>query len=325
MATIVLSHRTAFQLFHSGVDFSRAKRFPDRTALLSVQSPSVQDQTRAMSVLSRYGVAKADPLHVMVARPGDRRVRTGLICHVCSCALPAKSTLALGDGVFVVSPELCFLQAAQFLTTNELVEFGYELCGAYELLGDGADYIERKAVSSVEDIGCLLRAMGGEPGVARAAWALRHVRNGARSPLEAAFTMMLILPRNEGGFGLRDIEMDWRVDVSKRARALTRRTHFYFDVYVRRARLDIEYDGFLHEEEEQKAIDEERRSALDAMKYGMITVGRASFFHKEPFARVMDRIRRKVGIRACRLPEDFDTKREQLRKFVLRRWPGASV
>ncbi len=41
--------------------------------------------------------------------------------------------------------------------------------------------------------------------------------------------------------------------------------------------------------------------------------------HAEPFARVMEVIQRKEGIRPSRLPKDFRAKQEELRKFVLRR------
>ena len=41
--------------------------------------------------------------------------------------------------------------------------------------------------------------------------------------------------------------------------------------------------------------------------------------HAEPFARVMEVIQRKEGIRPSRLPKNFKAKQEELRKFVLRR------
>lgn len=41
--------------------------------------------------------------------------------------------------------------------------------------------------------------------------------------------------------------------------------------------------------------------------------------HAELFARVMEVIQRKEGIRPSRLPKNFKAKQEELRKFVLRR------
>ena len=91
------------------------------------------------------------------------------------------------------------------------------------------------------------------------------------------------------------------------------------DAYLKRSRIDIEYNGFHHDTEENRAVDEERKNALAAMGYGIIIIGRHSFMHAEPFARVMEVIQRKEGIRPSRLPKDFRAKQEELRKFVLRR------
>ena len=137
--------------------------------------------------------------------------------------------------------------------------------------------------------------------------------------METAFVMMLTLPKNEGGLGIRALETDYEIKVANVAKGLTRRTKFYMDAYLKRSRIDIEYNGFHHDTEENRAIDEERKNALAAMGYGIITISRYSFMHTEPFARVMEVIQRKEGIRPSRLPKNFKAKQEGLRKFVLRR------
>lgn len=137
--------------------------------------------------------------------------------------------------------------------------------------------------------------------------------------METAFIMMLTLPKNEGGLGIRALETDYEIKVANIAKGLTRRAKFYMDAYLKRSRIDIEYNGFHHDTEENRAIDEERKNALAAMGYGIITISRYSFMHAEPFARVMEVIQRKEGIRPSRLPKNFKAKQEELRKFVLRR------
>ena len=137
--------------------------------------------------------------------------------------------------------------------------------------------------------------------------------------METAFVMMLTLPKNEGGLGIRALETDYEIKVANVAKGLTRRTKFYMDAYLKRSRIDVEYNGFHHDTEENRAIDEERKNALAAMGYGIITISRHSFMHAESFARVMEVIQRKEGIRPSRLPKNFKTKQEELRKFVLRR------
>lgn len=72
------------------------------------------------------------------------------------------------------------------------------------------------------------------------------------------------------------------------------------DAYLKKSRTDIEYNGFYHDAEEDRAIDEERKNALASMGYGIITVSRYSFMHASAFVRVMEAIQRKEGIRPSR-------------------------
>lgn len=138
--------------------------------------------------------------------------------------------------------------------------------------------------------------------------------------METAFVMMLTLPKSEGGLGIKGIETDYEVKVTAAAKNLTRRKKFFMDAYLKKSRTDIEYNGFYHDAEEDRAIDEERKNALASMGYGIITVSRYSFMHASSFVRVMEAIQRKEGIRPSRLPKDFQIMQEDLRLFVLRRF-----
>lgn len=138
--------------------------------------------------------------------------------------------------------------------------------------------------------------------------------------METAFVMMLTLPKSEGGLGIKGIETDYKVQVTTAAKNLTRRKKFFMDAYLKKSRTDIEYNGFYHDAEEDRAIDEERKNALASMGYGIITVSRYSFMHASSFVRVMEAIQRKEGVRPSRLPKDFQVMQEDLRQFVLRRF-----
>ncbi len=138
--------------------------------------------------------------------------------------------------------------------------------------------------------------------------------------METAFVMMLTLPKSEGGLGIKGVETDYEVKVTAAAKGLTRRKKFFMDAYLKKSRTDVEYNGFYHDAEENRAIDEERKNALASMGYGIITVSRYSFMHASAFVRVMEAIQRKEGIRPSRLPKDFQIMQEDLRLFVLRRF-----
>lgn len=242
-------------------------------------------------------------------------------CHVSSKRFSGTRFIELGDGIYVVSVELCALQAATYLPFRELVEYYFELCGAYSLETDSlTSYTERPALTSTEKLKQFFNSLTRCDGLTLARKAIQCVRDGCRSPMETAFVMMLTLPKSEGGLGIKGIETDYEVQVTAAAKALTRRKKFFMDAYLKKSRTDVEYNGFYHDAEEDRAIDEERKNALASMGYGIITVSRYSFMHASAFARVMEAIQRKEGIRPSRLPKDFQVMQEDLRQFVLRRF-----
>lgn len=153
---------------------------------------------------------------------------------------------------------------------------------------------------------------------AKALRALRYVRDGSRSPMETATVMLLVLPMREGGLGIRSVTMDHEIPVTKAARTLTRRKTLVCDAFIARCRLDIEYNGILHEQANQRIIDAERLNALDAMGYEMLVIDRAAVFGALPFRRLMASIERHARIKRRYLDERFRARQEELRTFVLR-------
>ena len=195
------------------------------------------------------------------------------------------------------------------------------MCSAYSLgTGSSTSYNERFALTSTERLKQFFNSITRCDGLALARKAIQCVRDGCRSPMETAFVMMLTLPKSEGGLGIKGIETDYEVQVTAAAKNLTRRKKFFMDAYLKKSRTDIEYNGFYHDAEEDRAIDEERKNALASMGYGIITVSRYSFMHASSFVRVMEAIQRKEGVRPSRLPKDFQIMQEDLRQFVLRRF-----
>ena len=242
-------------------------------------------------------------------------------CHVSSKRFSCSRFIELEDDIYIVGVELCALQAATYLSFRELVEYYFELCGAYSLgTGSSTSYAERFPLTSTERLKQFFNSITRCDGLALARKAIQCVRDGCRSPMETAFVMMLTLPKSEGGLGIKGIETDYEVQVTAAAKNLTRRKKFFMDAYLKKSRTDIEYNGFYHDAEEDRAIDEERKNALASMGYGIITVSRYSFMHASSFVRVIEAIQRKEGIRPSRLPKDFQIMQEDLRLFVLRRF-----
>ena len=319
--SIVLSHNTAKAVYQAAYSVSAIGTEPCSPAKIYGARPSKELLASAADWLARHNVALDNdaPLDTTVFERANVRSITGCKCHVSSKRFAGSRFIKLADDIYIVGVELCALQAATYLPFRELVEYYFELCGAYSLGHDAStSYTERFALTSTSSLKHFFNSLIDCKGLELARKAIQCVRDGCRSPMETAFVMMLTLPRREGGLGISEIETDYEVKVTAAAKNLTRREKFYMDAYLKRSRTDIEYNGFQHDAEEDRAIDEERK--LASMGYGIITVSRYSFMHASAFARVMEAIQRKEGIRPSRLPKDFAIKQEELRQFVLRRF-----
>ncbi len=320
---IVLSHTTAKAVYQAAYSVVSPTAEPCSPALIHKARPSRELLDAAAKWLGTHGIKLDDdtPLETMVFERKNARSLSSCRSHVSSKRFSSSRFIKLTDGIHIVGVELCALQAATYLPFRELVEYYFELCGAYSLgTGQSTSYVERPALTSTAKLKHFFNALTGCTGLALARRAIACVRDGCRSPMETAFVMMLTLPKNEGGLGIKAVETDYEITVTSVAKGLTRRSKFYMDAYLKKSRTDIEYNGFQHDAEEDRAIDEERKNALAAMGYGIITVSRYSFMHADAFARVMEAIQRKEGIRPSRLPENFGVLQESLRQFVLRRF-----
>ncbi len=83
--------------------------------------------------------------------------------------------------VSIASPELTFIQMARDLDTITLVEFGYALCGTYFY----------------------------------SPWSSKGFEQ--RDPLTTKASLLTCLSGKFGGYGIRDIKLNVRVDITRKA------------------------------------------------------------------------------------------------------------
>ena len=320
MGTII-SHSTARAVWRLASKRPADGTPPSRADLLAA-TPSVAEATDLRHHLELYGlVDDATPLEVLLLSTSKAgRNPAGTVVHTTRISFPTDSFISIEGGNYLVSIELCALQAATYLTFPELVEYYYELCGAYTLYDDSNEYRERRPLTSTSRLYTFFTASKGAHGVKLACRALKYVRDRCRSPLEAAFAIMLTMPKANGGLGIRKIEADYRVELHESAKALARRRWLYLDLFLPRSKTDVEYNGFYHDENEIQAIDEERRNALASMGYNVIYINRQIFFDRMAFRRSITAIMRWEGICPSHLPLAFQIDQEELRRFVLRRY-----
>ena len=303
---------------------------PRRKGHAPSASPSRAEVAEIKTLLAGFGVAweTEGKIDIAVQSDKDRRrhMRDIVSYHVVSYAVPNASYLVIGElssGSRVLVPDaaLCFLQYASVASFCELVEFGYELCGAYELSLDvNAKYRERTAPRTVASLTRYIESVSKVRNASLALRALRYVRDGSASPMETALAMMVTLPRKLGGLGIRDVALNERVALSGKARRLAKRKSFVLDLYISRARIDVEYNGALHDDPEQRERDHERSNALGTMGYVVYTATASTFAAQLTTTRFLQGIAQRAHVRSNLLDSDFQNKQNALRLFVTRSW-----
>ena len=270
---LVLSHVTAHRFYRSRT--GRHPR-PSATKASCGMTERVAWSDSLALELFRLGIEPAPrrPLHLLFAEPGLRPSarQTGLPplrAHVQSAELPENSILRLTEHISIVSPELCFLQMARFLSLPQLMLMGYQLCGTYALLPNPDDPAKSivaqrgAALATAEALAAITRTPIGAHN-RRARIAARHIMDNAASPMEAKLAMLLCLPTAMGGYALPRPKLNPEVPLSPEAQMLYPHATVRPDLYWADARFDVEYDGDTHESAESRMKDAARRNALEA-------------------------------------------------------------
>lgn len=319
---VVLSHHTAWLFHHAPHRFEITTSKSD----YGIGEPGLTPQKivqRVRKVLRDCGIHQDDLeyLDILVPFAQDRVSARSVRPHVFGSIISARHLVPIVPGLMVVAPAQCFLQAASWMSYLELIEFGFELCGSYEipLRTSAKGYIERPPLTTR---GAILEAMShreASNGLKLARRALRRIRGGSRSPMETATTMMIVLDRRYGGLGYRGIQLNQRIDVPHELRYLTSSSYFELDVYAKKARLDIEYNGSEHAQAERQAHDAERLSTLNAMGITVKVLTKGQFAEQLSLNRALNAIARSLGIRPDTSAE-FQRAQNDLRLFVIRTW-----
>lgn len=179
-----------------------------------------------------------------------------VIMHYMRGQLPEHSFCQVSESIFVASPELAFLEAAQQLSTVEAISIGMQYCGSYALplvqdrnvpepyippyplgafpLGDACDAVapppaapawstmqnqaaQCHPLTTYRKLKSYIDSAKGLRGVAAARRALRWIRPGSESPMETVQYLLTCLPPYLGGDGFRCVGLNVPVAITKDA------------------------------------------------------------------------------------------------------------
>ena len=217
--------------------------------------------------------------------------------------------------VFVVSPELLFLQMASEFEKIDLIEFGFELCGGYSLSASHEyGFVNRFPLTSVKRIDAYLKRCKPSNAVHRATEALRHVADHSASPRETTFVMLASLPSRDGGFGLELPCMNYKIELDHADK--WRRNNYYCDIFWPKHKLAVEYSGTLVHNKDNLFSDNERENIIELEKIRVIRIDAQQLSNYESLEIVLTRIAQYMGIKFRRPSPQTIQRRENLRSYL---------
>lgn len=265
-----------------------------------------------------YGISSR-PVHLTV-KSADARGQSALVsCHVCNHQLPSLVFYRISKDTCVSRPEFCFLQLATACSQTELTKIGFELCGTYRLDPESEHgFREGKPLATSESIRRFISVMGSFKGTRRAGSAAKYVVNGSASPMETIVTMLLTLPRAQGGYGLPLPQLNKKVPIPKPMRESYGQIEYRPDLYWDTAKLAIEYDSTtFHSSEARLVNDSKRRAALAHAGLTVVSLTANQVYDAREFDKVALLIAKHLGKRMRSERKDLLTKRFELRSELL--------
>lgn len=254
----------------------------------------------------------SQPVHVLVFKKGHMRNTKTFICHLRSCKVPQNHILEVGEGLYVVSPELVFLQMTEQLSVREHIGLGFELCGIYGIYGNGL--FKREPLTTVKRLDAFIATADHVRGARKGSQSLRYVLEHSASPMETALTMLLCLPYRMGGYGIERPFLNYRIHSNK----ISNLSGCYeCDLYWPLIKLAIEYDSdMFHAETERMNKDSIRRSDLNLLGITVVTVTRGQLVSQKELHKIARLLAKLTGKRLQYKKTDFRKANAKLRTYL---------
>ena len=186
--------------------------------------------------------------------------------------------------------------------------------------GKDTNLWKRTPLLNAADITAFAKQAAGLRGVKQLRWAAERMTGQTASPFEVQTSMLVSLPRDEGGLGISiSISNNVRIPLSDAARSLYDKTCCYADILIESATdsmgVILECQGrSAHDNEAASLSDAERTTALTSMGYDVIQITYDQIKDTKSFNNLAELIHKKAG-----LPYAPKTKQERTVEDALRR------
>ena len=248
-----------------------------------------------------------------VTRSGEYYNRKGCNIHLCRMDLPG-SAIRKSEWGLVASPELTFLQLAQTLDIQRLILLGIQMCAH-------PPGRQRDALTTKNKLRALLKKMPGFNGIRKANRAVQYIEGGSASIMESLVYMLLTLPNNLGGHGLRGARFNAEIRLNRKTANRLRQNYCYVDLFYGEPKVAIEYDSFaFHNTPSEQGRDAIRSAILRKRGIELMHLKTIQLYDDSAWddfvANLAQRLGKQINIRT----EKFDDMHRQLRSLL----PGAS-
>ncbi|MDR1796342.1 MAG: hypothetical protein LBR44_02700 [Clostridiales Family XIII bacterium] len=252
---------------------------------------------------------KTRPSDVCFFRAGSRFDVKGRVSHHSKLALPHGSILIDGEGLWVASPELTFLQMAETLDTVRLVLLGLQMCGHSVGRPEMARTTKRK-------IAALVAQTGGHRGHRNAEKALKYLADGSGSIMESLAYMALTLPAIWGGYGLSGATFNHEIALTPGfARQLGQHCCFA-DLFYGKENVAVEYQSrAFHGTEEKQGKDLQRASVLERQGIDVMMLSTIQLYDKDSFRVFAENLAARLGRRLQIRAKCFGKQQAALRQL----------
>lgn len=304
----------------SAFEFWRSRRSRDSPGLPGTPVPHLTQfgkPTREEVLEARrvLGLAEGDELHVLVGCDPGRRHFSSYVCHLRSAKdwLCGDSLMQIGRGIWVVSPELLFLEASGTLERIDLIRLGMELCSLY-CMPDPSDRgrleLRDRPLTSATQMTAFLEGTGHAYGRTKALAAASLLIDGAASPREASLALSLSLPTKLGGFELPKPILNGKYSLGPIGSELMGVDSLRPDLLWPEAHVAIEYDSDEHHfSRESLDCDSTRRKALEASGLRVMTFRNRDYSDFKRLYQNVRALREAMGMRNRRTTAAIQTRR----------------
>ena len=276
MQKIFISHSSAFEFYPNArinLYLDLLGKDPSRNTMQLATSCARPSKT------ARYTVSSADfysipycgdlPLHIAITNPNNIYSCKKLKTHYLKQGFINNSFLKYSNDIYIASPELVFCQMAKELTIEQLMLLGLEYCGTYvpsESSAEGfvSNLSPITTASRVKKFVMALKMHNNNfPGIQNAITVSNFLIDNCASPMESRLYIKLGMPRNLGGYGVKNLTANTRINLSKKAATILGFPYLRADFSIKGSKIAIEYDSnTFHDNTGQNEKDKLRANAL---------------------------------------------------------------